>query len=498
MRNTQLLAVYNDPKLNRFRESSRLQPLFKKRFNTAEIPAPVELPRTEESLPALHPNPTETTLQTPSQALRNRPVSGIKSETTDITRRPGELGVAELKAKLQRLKSERLELLKDLWTYEERYDKKLSMRARLLEMRGFCNYLDDMTTSSLAHIQDEQNLYDKMLVGVQSLLLKAKDKVEEAAAPQAEDAEEHSELIFQVATNVSGLHCLAFVKFTESFEGFQVTLHLDTACEVYSFEQAAFRLPSQGAKRGRDLMKNALKTQILPKLCLTASQDKLALTLKEPSKYQLMLLVQMTGSPYFYTQVQVTESSDQQDWVVTVSDPSVTPSPISLQVNKSSFGPYCELKGIANSQQAYLAETIRTRVSLIREEVVSLGLDMEQWRLDAPLEVTEKSPSLEFLKTMESPELTNDRYGDFEKLVTKGTVTVLNLQAEVEVSFNTVLELCRLTVTVDSFCRVIRAEDYPDVFELLEFLQFESLELSSQTLLQSLELRYVLSKLFSE
>lgn len=497
MRNSQLLAVYNDPKLNRFRENARLQPLFKKRFNVAELP-PAELPRTQDSLPSLHPNLTEATLQGTSQASRVRPVSGVKSETTDITRHPVEHGVSELKVKLQRLKSERLELLKDLWTYEERYDKKLSMRARLLEMQGFCNSLEEMTASSLEHINDEQNLFDKMMVGIQTLMLSGK-KADRAPTPQPEEENEDADTHYQVATVVSGLHCLAVIKYDSNFEKFTVILHLDTACEVYNFSLTSPRLSNHEMKLGGYFLKKALKTQILPKMVLLAEQDKLSIAFKEePSQSELTLLAQLPGSQYFYTQLQVTESSDFQDWVLTVQDPTITPNPVSLQISKATFGPNCRLKDMSNSQQAQLAEEIRTRVSLIREETVSLGLDMDQWRLEAPVEQFSKAPSLDFMKTVESPELLNDRYGEFEKLIAKGSVTVLNTQADIELSLNTVLDLCRLTVTVDSFRKVIRAEEYPEVFDLLHLLQFEGLETSPQTLMKSLELRYVLSKLFTE
>mmetsp|Transcript_17298 Transcript_17298/g.31133 ORF Transcript_17298/g.31133 Transcript_17298/m.31133 type:complete len:517 (+) Transcript_17298:7658-9208(+) len=497
MRNTQLLAVYNDPKLNRFRESARLKPLFKKRFNVSELPTPAELPRTEESLPTLHPNLTEATLHATSQASRIRPVSGIKSETTDITRHPGELGLAELKVKLQRLKSERLELLKDLWTYEEKYDKKLSMRARLLEMRGFCNYLEEMTASSLEHIQDEQNLYDKMLVGIQSLMLRS-NKEEVAAVPQAEEEDEEEESTFQVAAIVSGLHCLAFIKFDKSIENFTLILHLDTACEVYSYDLANFRLPSQEYKLGGQFLRKALKHSLLPKFELQADQDKLSIVFNDAPKNDLTILAQLAGSQYFYTQLQVSESQDKQDWILLIQDSTISPTPVTMQVPKANFGPNCQLKSMASSEQAQLAEEIKNRVSLIREDTVSLGLDMEQWRLDAPTDGAPQTPTLEFMKTVESPELQRDRYGEFEKLIAKGTANVLNTQAEVEISFNTVLELCRLTVTVDSYRKVIRAEEFPEVFDLLHLLQFESLDSYPQTLLKSLELRYVLTKLFTE
>jgi len=120
MQKTHLLSVHNNPRKNS--DEKQIQPLFKKRFASGdqETSAVVQRP--------------------PTGNLKIRSVRGSRSKNSSSATQE------ELEFQVSRLKSEKLQVYKELWTYEERFFNKLCLKARI----------EDILTSCLVLLEEEE------------------------------------------------------------------------------------------------------------------------------------------------------------------------------------------------------------------------------------------------------------------------------------------------------------------------------------------------------
>ena len=205
MQKPYLSSFHNDPKLNRVPQEKKIQPLFKKNFAVQE-----ELPeRSIEVTEAQHKvNLSETLQVRPNSSnikMKFRNHSNHRSENFNESKE-------SLEFLINKLKSEKLEVYKDLLTYEEKYQHKLCIRARLEEMKDICSYLLEMSAITSERLNVENDLYGFLQAGTMSLAYD--EYVREASSDEEENLD--SEEFLQHLIEISGVACICQSKLTET------------------------------------------------------------------------------------------------------------------------------------------------------------------------------------------------------------------------------------------------------------------------------------------
>lgn len=162
-----IVSVYSD---SRKHDPSKLQPLFQKKFETTNF----RQIRRNQNSDAENKVKHEERQKKLSLLSAGRDSSDEKKPTQEYNfsseiNRQTPSGDQNLQITLNKLRSEKLELYKDLSTYEDRFYNKLCMRARLKAMRDLCGSLKIMVYKAKDRIDGEVNLYDRVSDGLDRL-----------------------------------------------------------------------------------------------------------------------------------------------------------------------------------------------------------------------------------------------------------------------------------------------------------------------------------------
>jgi hypothetical protein len=204
MQKSYLSSFHNDPKLNRYPQDKKIQPLFKKSF-----------PIQDELL--LKPETEDLKLSNTSNISLSRPTSSdVKIKSRNISTKKLENSNESTKDNLEfvinKLKSEKLEVFKELLTYEEKYQHKLCLRARLEEMKNLCNELQEMSRILTERLDVENDLYGFLQIGILSL---TEDKFSYKDSSSDEENSETDDFV-KVLYQISGIPCVCIAKLSET------------------------------------------------------------------------------------------------------------------------------------------------------------------------------------------------------------------------------------------------------------------------------------------
>lgn len=203
MQKSYLSAFHNDPKLNRLPQEKKIQPLFKKNFaGQAEC-----LNKHLEDFDSHKKNLSETMHVRPTSSevkIKTRNISNHRSENTSDSKE-------NLEFLISKLRSEKLEVYSDLLTYEEKYQHKLCLRARIEEIKELCNELSEMSAIATDRLNVENDLFGYLQTGTLSMNFDQFCNVS-----SDEEEEEQEEKFLQNLIEISGIACICLSKLSEN------------------------------------------------------------------------------------------------------------------------------------------------------------------------------------------------------------------------------------------------------------------------------------------
>lgn len=273
MQRNHLLNFHNDSKLNKLPPEKQLQPLFKKKFVFDQSLLQKHLKSQSEarqegeqilSISETSSKPTDTTFNIRKNLVGFRK-DGSNAPTDNVKE--------DLETMVQRLKSEKLEVLKDLWTYEDKFTHKYCLRARISEIKQLSADLLRMSESAYERISCEKELFDYLQLGL--IALHDEKFTYESSDEEELDEAETDDYVIMHALDISGSICISFAKVNED-SGVELTVYpKDFRCAVFLHITDGFRLPS--FRIGKSLILQELKNQVYPKLKLVSRAEELIL-----------------------------------------------------------------------------------------------------------------------------------------------------------------------------------------------------------------------------
>lgn len=455
MQKSYLSAFYNDPKLNKFPQDKKIQPLFKKSFVLQEEALKKHL---EDSELLKHTNLSETMhIRPPSSdaKIKVRNVSNPKIESNN------EMSRDALEFLINKLRSEKLEVYKELLTYEEKYQHKLCLRARLEEIKSLCHDLLDMSRIASERLNIENDLYGYLQMGTLGL---TQEKF--CLETSSDEEEDNQDELYESLVQISGVACVCLAKKTD-LTGLNFSIY------PYLFAQPiGVSLEMQVTK---DTIEDVLETSVLPYLSFVYN-DELKLQFNESEE----------GSVKFFTKIKNIKN----------------PIEVLIRVDENGI----ELE--ANSlkiviQDPYLFEVLQNGKLLeantfISNNLAILEIDQEKslvWQA-RNWEIKKHSVrQIEHSNSLKDFEDSQCRFEEFFMPCIDCYLPVYEIQ--LQVWKNAVSGKIKFIITKRGKTIVIREENYPDEFAFLETLQDIDLASSQATLISSLEFGYFINKFVS-
>ena len=469
-----LHAVYNDPKLNRFKETTRIQPLFKKKFDTdGQLGATQPQPTRNKSASTLHIDP-----------LQNRLPPAVRSNE-------------EIYLILQKLKAEKLEVMRDLYTYEERYEKKLSMRARLKEISRLCKELEQMAESAQGQIQTEQQLFEKLLLGLQTFSLNRLQREGRKAKGYAdlEPIRSQAKWSFQISKLVSGLRCLVVGEMEGVGTELRLSVHLEETAAVFRLSIVPAVLPK---KISEGVLLGMVEKSVLSKLYFHASNSTLRLNFDPAYGQQwLQLIIHLKGSPYAYSCIRLTESAGAL--TLTMREMFISASDMTLSVPLESVGLSQGLGRLDELGMERLNQAVSQRLSLMQGEQGESRLewDVNQWQLEHGLYKSKASTQQTAITSLTPHLHIKQKYQEFSIPVHSQVLDLRSHHLTISMHFSTIAETYRLQVVEDAWECTFYEEEFREEFAFVKSLQFHSLQLQPVTLFRSVEFQALLLRLLN-
>lgn len=231
MQKSYLSSFHNDPRLTKYPNEKKIQPLFKKSFGHTEEVLKKHL---EDSDSMNISDLSNNRSQYSKSKIKVRTVSVSKNSSSTMSRE-------NLDYLINKFKSEKLEVFRDLLSYTDQYDHKLSLRARLIEMKGLCHDLLEMSKKASERLNIENDLYGYLQIGTLSL---ANEKfVHEDSDDEQDDLQD----FYQRLVAISGVGCICLVKFIENqninisiypyLTNQAIAVDLDISCEADDLDE---------------------------------------------------------------------------------------------------------------------------------------------------------------------------------------------------------------------------------------------------------------------
>ena len=230
MQKSYLSSFHNDPRLSKYPNDKNIQPLFKKSFG-----------QTEETLKKHLEEPESVNTSSLSNNRSGNSISKIRLRTVSVSKNPNPLSRDNLEYLINKLKSEKLEVFRDLLSYTEQYDHKLSLRARLSEMKGLCQDLLEMSKRAAERLNIENDLFGYLQIGTLTLTS------EKFVCEESDEEMEEQQEFYQRLVGISGVSCICLVKLLESqninisiypfLTNQAIAVDLDISCETEDLDE---------------------------------------------------------------------------------------------------------------------------------------------------------------------------------------------------------------------------------------------------------------------
>ncbi|CAG9314886.1 unnamed protein product [Blepharisma stoltei] len=480
MKKNSIIAL-SDPNFKKKQEIRRIQPLFRKQFQSPRSSL------TSLVSPTNQPPSTSNFLQIDSMSP-----AGVRPETAE----PVLHSDAHIESEIKRLIGERISLIRELVTYGEKYENKLCMKARFSQMLGYCQKLDSMVKDAGSHIKQEKELFDKLESGLGVIRSQEKNKERlspmknyEESPPDTEEGLEH-----QHCVDISGVTCLAYIRANRDMSEFEVNIHVDISCEVFTYEFKQFRFSIPEVVIGGRFLSLAVEWDLFPHFYFTSENGSLKLGFdREYGIHKIYIIAKIRGFYFQQVCVMLTEKSDS--FILSIEEPSISKSPIKAEVAKERLKLDSSAELISSSRRKAFKHLLEEKLSLLKDDGgLKLTWGSSLWDMEKRLNKRKsdiRKTMFSFFNVKADPGL----YSDYDVLMHQDKININgNKGLVVSIKINTILDLLRLEIKYDNLSRIIKEEDYREDFLFLKSLSFDG-EIQYATLFRSLEFEYFIRQI---
>ncbi|CAG9318120.1 unnamed protein product [Blepharisma stoltei] len=487
MQKNHLLSFYNDSKLNRIPHEKQLQPLFKKKFVfdksllQKHLKTNLQESKQEEPIQSI-----SDTSSKPTETVFNirKNLTAYRKDGSDA---PTDGQKEDLETVVNRLKSEKLEVLKDLWTYEDKFDHKYCMRARISEIKQLSTELLKMSESAYERITLEKELFDYLQLGLITLNNEKFEPDESEDENNIEDEEEQENILMDTL-DISGSVCIALVKLNEDFS-IEITVYpKDFRNAVFLQINSGFKM--QSLKIGKKFLLKELRRNLYPKLSLLYREDELSLEFNpNPNNYIKLLFKPKCWRRH---RVFLKLSLNGQNIKIETDDPNFYDS---LSINVDDEG----LKHLFLSKNLYMISSyLHENLTVLRSQEDSkpyLAFKPKPWDIEKFLYHFSHNEDCESPREIKLPDSDKTQFAMFDSLVHKGTVNIEGTVLDIDLEYNMILEKYRIKIVNDKRAFMILEENNLEEFFILKSLQDLDLSYHMKTLFSSLEFQVVITRL---
>lgn len=475
----------SQPRSKKSSANKKIQPLFKKQFNIEEsnISHAQDKTYTEtiEQNKISYNSLSENSINRPGSTdtkFKIRNIYGVKSETSANVTSPTDstAPVEELQQLMQKLKCERLEILKDLWTYESRYLDKLSIRARLQEIRNNCLELQTRLKATRNSITAQKDVLQFLESSLKTIThnkqTKCQDRKFEFEVPVDS---------FKYLVHISGLLCLVSVKVDSELSEFTVHLYPPASCPTLTTQIAVNYLDTNLSKETR-FIRNSIRKHILTNISLTYQNAKLSINTSGRKDFKV-----------FYAKIRgwvgpvapIVLNQLESEYEITLQDHRV---PLKLVVYEPRFNEFFPIVTLPSFKLSQLSSFMHENLRVIRSNN-QLTLEWGSTNLESTFTKTKLRP--QFDQKAEEVSL----FEQMNELVTVGEIMLDDMCAYIEIRKNMLLDKMRISVYFEGLQLNYKQEDHENLFRI--YLSLQNLRYTRQikTFLNSLELNSLVKRL---
>lgn len=379
-----------------------------------------------------------------------------------------DLSLSQLRTKIQRLKGEKAQVWGDLNRYEDWYDGKGSMHARLRDIGRLCRKLREMTDGTLESVRGEEKLKFKLESG----LRRAHQLLSQPLPPPP------SPLPF-TPTHLP-LYCFPI-------SSIPAIISLSPSDGLVQAHFSAWTAPLSilTSYRGGN------PQFTLNCLYLRDRGGGFALGFdREYRQREIRLVVTVEGARRTETIVGIRKEG--ADLLIWIEDKEQFPEDLSVKIPQSRIS----TSPLFSNDLAIKHLVERHLVMTESEGQIRLKWTTSLWNLGKRLYKSRAAESNSGFKL--SAMTTDERfrtYKEFDVILGNGRVEMAGEVLAVSLHYNEVLGLYRITIEKEDFSWVMKEEDHRQDFALLKGLQFIYLQEECCTLFASLELRKLLEGL---
>lgn len=451
MQKSYLSAFYNDPKLNRYPQEKKIQPLFKKSFLAQEETFKKQLEESDISIKANTSGLLK--VQPDSSVIKSRTRKALESNyENDLETKEN------LEFLINKLKSEKLEVFKELLGYEEKYQHKLCLRARLQELKQLCTDLLKMRKIALDRLNTENNLYGYLQMGFLSL---TEDKISDEES-SGEEVLEYSNFV-QTLVEISGMLCVCLAKLSDSG-------NISLSIYPYYFSQAIGIDIDLVAKT--ETLEETLNKNVIPFLSFSFT-DSLKLEICEFKKTIYKFLIKLPNI------------KKPQEILVVLKDKFVS---IQLGNYKIDVTDICLFELLASDRKLEASNYISNNLSLlVLNQETNLEWKAKTWEI--------KKHSLQDFDgeySLIDFESTSTKFENHYKILYEDYLQGYNILFQLYK--NSVSDLYKIVFSKNGKCITIKEDNDQEDFKILCSLQNLDISNSHKTFINSLEFYIILKK----
>ena len=474
----------SQPRSTKGANDKKIQPLFRKQFNLEDTNSSQIHDKTfsesiepnKASYVSLSENSTNRPGSTEAQ-FKIRSIHGVKSEASNNITSPTDstIPAEELQLLLQKLKCERLEILKDLWTYESRYIDKLSMRARIKEIRNNAVDLQARLKATQDNIVKQREILQFLEAS-----LKTVTHISHAKPSETKLQFEVPENSFKSVVHISGLVCLVSVTPDPNLSYFTIHLYPPVSCHALVTQSSALYLDT--SNKGARYMMRMIRRHVLTNISLSYSNSKLSISASGIRDFRVFY-TRIKGWSAPLAPVLITQLEGEYE--IAIQDPK---APLKIVIYEPRLNEFFPIENLPSCRLSKLSSFVHKNLRVLR----SNNKHILEWG----------SHNLEsiFTKTKARPKFDTDdkKPGIFEQredLVITGEIMLDDLCAYIEIRRNLLIDKMRINVNLEGLQLNFKQEENEELFRI--YLSLQNLRYTRQvrTLLSSLEMQCLVKKL---
>jgi len=448
-----------------------------KHFMECTLPSPRQVRRSIEPKLELPPldkiHPVKELRMVSSVKSQSQPIFEYEKSNKPTARKDTtqhkEKKLEYLQQEILRIKSDKLELTRDLATYEANLAENIQVFPRLAKINGVIGGLPE-SFKSFQKKQDQNGEFSELLAkSLKKINSLYQSNLPEKTQFQKEDFGVRLEnplckmkLLLKCAYEVSGIPSIVVVHGNGFNNCFEISVQLASSHMLsVKTEHSLLIRPNQS-------LKSAVKEQLLSNLFLTLSQDEIILSWTNSYRKDFInLIVEMKGG--VVKMIHITKKNEQI--VLQLFDPIYT-----LVLEESKFG--CNV--FSNDKKV---------VRALRDHLYYSGDSQGIIWLDNPSDIFK-------LKEQKSPYLDQEYVRWSLGMIPFQKVWEYNIQFNNEVISVSVLSFKKMErMELRKGVDVVELQEDTPEFKLLRNLQFSKLREAPRTVLNSLELKALIRKL---